>query len=330
MPFAHDHRPLARRTVLGALIAMPLAGCAVRFEDDAPLPGPKAKAAPDTKPLEQARVWLVDAMSAAEKETTHTAEASAAQTLHRQHLTRLDATLKGLGAKNLPSVTATSTPTASSTTSPKPSAKASSSSSPAPPSASSSTSSTTGRTSAWTSAESVWATSRATDVIARVSATSRPLVMSIAAASLAAVTAVDVTPRWPSDITMPRTDGTLLSALDAVIDALEWSAARTDPTKRDEVSAQLAWAYAARSRTQAAMPVGAGGKRQVWRSYTSQNDARNVARNAALGVTSAAAKDVKEARTGREAGGMLFAWSGAVSVARQLGDKPRPFPGLAV
>lgn len=328
MPSAGHRHALARRTFVAAALTVPLAGCGLRLENDAPVPGPKAEPAPDTKPLEQVRAWLVEAMTAAERESVHHDEAAAAQKLHNAQLDRIDATLKGLGATALPSATATGTPTASPKPSSTPSGTASTSPGQVPPSASPSASST-GEPTAWTKAESVWATSQAAAVLQRVSANSRPVALAVAAASLAGLSPADITIRWPSTIAMPRTDGTLLTSLESVIDALEWSAARTEATKREDVTAQLEWAYAARSITQGAMPASSAGARPPWRSYTTQQQAQDVARKAALGVVSAAAKASTSTRRPAEAAGLLSVWSGAAAVAAQLGEPLRPLPGLS-
>lgn len=330
MPSARPPHALARRTFVAAALVAPLAGCGLRLESDAPVPGPKAEPAPDTKPLEQVRAWLVEAMTAAERETIHHAQAGTAQKLHNAQLDRLDATLKGLGATTLPSVTATGTPSAppTSSSSSTPASTPSSTPEQVPPSASPSAS-PTGESTSWTRAESVWAGAQAAVVLQRLSRNSRPVALAIAAASLASLRPADITVRWPSTIAMPRTDGTLLASVEAVIDALEWSAARTKLSAREEITAQLEWAYAARSLTQAGMPAQAAGKRAPWRTYSTHAQAHDVARKAALGVVSGAAKVSSSTKSAHEAAGLLSVWSGAAAVAEQLGEPLRPLPGLS-
>lgn len=331
MPPAHDRPSPARRTVLGALLLTPLAGCGLRLENDAPLPGPKAGPSRDVEPLTKVREWLAAAMSGAQTENEHHAQAVAAMALHRTQLPRLDATLEGLGAKDHPRVTPTDAPAApASSSSSRSTTSAAKPSTSAPPSAPPSSASPNGRATTWTTAESIWATASAAQVLALLQTPSRMLAMSIAAASLASLTPAHITPHWPSDITMPTTDGALLTALQSAIDALEWAAARTEITARTDVTAQLGWAYAARSLTEAAMPLDKGGRRPPWRAFTSLAQAHDVARKAALAVTSAAAKHAPSARTANETAGMLYVWSGAWGLATHLGERHRPFPGLEV
>lgn len=319
-----------RRGVLLAALLTPMAACSLRLEDGAPLPGPKKSAASDATDLETVRRHLVDVMTAAAHESHDVAAAATAQSLHRDHLKRIDATLEGLGRHSLPSVTATQAPTTSSP--PAPSSQGPSTSSA--PSRSSAKSSSTTSTRApsptpWTAAESAWATAPMTTTMARVSATSRPLVLSMAAASLANLTTTGIEPHWPSEASMPSTPAALVTSLDDAIDALQWCAAKTPADQRQDVGAQLTWAYAARAMAQSAATAGRSATRAPVRRYGSTDEARRVARDALAHTLAACVEAGREAATAETVCGVLYVWSGAAGVAQALGSPLRPFPGLA-
>lgn len=321
---------VARRSIVTATLLAPLTACGLRLEKDAPLPGPKESAAPDTTGLESIRRHLVEVMEAAVRETHHADAAATAQGLHRDHLKRLDATLEGLGRRSLPAVTATQAPpTSSSTGAGTQNPTASPTPSQTPGKGASSASSPSPVTTAWTSAEAAWATTPLTSTIAQISRTSRPLVLSMASASLANLMTTGTALHWPSEATTPQTTPALVDSLDDAIDALQWWAAKTPADQRHEIGSQLTWAYAARSMAQSTPSGDASPTRSPLRRYASTDEARRVARDALAHTLAACVEAGRGADTAEKVCGVLYVWSGAAGVAHALGSPLRPFPGLA-
>lgn len=324
-----DRRPLdlTRRAALTAVL-LPLSACSLRLEDDAPLPGPKATAAADTSHLLEVRKSLVAAMHAAERETTFPTQARAAQTLHRSQLARLDATLAGLGAKNLPRVTATGDPVSPTPTRTR--AASPTQTPPIPPSAGATATSTasTAPATAWIKSERAWAAERSLITLSQVDERSRPLAFAVAAAGLATVWPAKAEATWSSDIAMPSTRPQLTAAVAEVVEALEWLAAKTPVDEREAATRRLTWAYAARSFAQAGAATAQLSTPPV-RRYTSPAKAQGIAANALRAVQAECVRSASAATTPQRAGGVLFTWSGAAAVAAELGVALGPFPGLA-
>lgn len=281
---------LSRRTLLAG-VTLTLAGCSLRLEKDAPLPGPKATAGSDTKPLEAVRDQLRGVVASAEADNASWAHTSLG--VHRSQLTRLDATLKGLGS-----------------------------------SASASPSSEQPR-SDWSASEKLWSSQSTASTLARVSRESRPMAMAIAAVGSAYLLRSGGHLSWPSEAKIPAGGAAaLLSALDPAIDVFEWQAARTDPTKRDDVKATLTWLYAARSMAEARSPRASSGKPSPLRSYDDVSAQTQVIATL-KGILSACATSAASAATPREVTGVLMTWSNAVADLDQHGTAITAFPGLA-
>lgn len=321
---------LTRRAAVGLAVLLGTSACGLRLEDDSPLPGPTASAAPDTRPLTAVRAHLVETMAAAARETTYAREAAGVQPLHRQQLQRLDATLKGLDAKNLPRATATGDPSSpaggsrpSSTAAGPTSASVSPSTSATGDAPASSSSALTG----WAKAEAGWIDPTMCATLAAVSTYSRPLALAIAARGVAALPH-DAAPTWSADAAL-QSGTTLLSPLERSIDALEWLAATTAADDRGDLPAVLRRLYAARSLVEAGDLSAAGRARSTAQRYTSSSDARSVAASAAQSLTSACASAASHTPSGRHVSGLLQVWATAIATEQFLGSKPGAFPGLA-
>lgn len=339
MPEPAPASRVTRRTLLGASFAVlgtSLAACSLRLEDDAPLPGPKASPAPDAGPLKAVRARLLTACEAAQHESTDAAAKTAAG-LHDTQLTRLDATLEGLGATPLPPV-----PTATSTAAPSPSSTGASPSAGGPTSpatASASTTRPTGATSpsptssaptAWTRAEASWTSSAALGDLTRVSQASRPLAMSIAARSLATLPSTTPAPEWPDALALhPSTAKAVSSPLAAAVAAQEWVAAKTPLLQREPLVPRLHWLYAATSLVDAADSTPASASPEPLRRFTDVAAANRFTQTALLNIISACAGAAATQLDVNQAAGLLYVWSNAVATAQSMGSTQGPFPGLA-
>lgn len=341
-----DTPSISRRLVLGVLAGSALTGCSLRLENDAPLPGTKASPAPDTGPLRQIRTRLVAARDAAAADVEHRQDAQKALNLHREQLTRLDATLEGLGVKNLPrdatssaSASSTSAPSASSTpalgashaTTPATVAHRDSASSTASSSgAASSPSSSTPPNSTWTRAEAAWVSPATTTVLSHVSRASRPLAMAIAARSLACLAPLHVKAEWPDAMTVPAdAAGELRRGLEAAIELQEWVAATTPLDGRADVTWRLDGLYAARSTVDAAGTSTASTTPTPPQHPASSSDAGARTRAALAHVVSACATGAAFAASPADVAGLLACWSHAVACLQQLGQGQGAFPGLS-
>lgn len=328
---------LTRRTALAAVVLTTTSACRLRVEKNAPLPGPTAAPAPDSGPLEAVRRHLVVAMSAARQETNHRREAADARGAHVAELKRLDATLRGIGATSLPSVSATAAPSVSASASASPSASASGKSSRASAPASSPSASSSPAATAWTRAESDWVSPALCASLQKVSATSRPLALSIAARGLSSLPG-GVSVPWSTTASVPSSSA-LLDANAVTIHALEWWAARTDPDDRGDVPDLLDDLYAVRSLAESspssassAAPSSSSSSASPAapaRRYDSLAAARADAGKAAAAVMSACAVAATGTRSADDVNGLLLAWSSAARTVRFGGGSVSPFPGLA-
>lgn len=340
---------LTRRAALGLTILFGSSACGLRLEHDSPLPGPKASSAPDSRPLAAVRAHLVDTMAAASRETTYAHEAAAVQPLHREQLRRLDATLKGLDAKNLPSATATSDPSVTASASASAGASASGASSPgsstpassAPEAAASgspspsksssaaggaSTSSSPASTT-WTKAEAAWSNADMCRTLAAVSSHSRPLVVAIAARGLAALPH-DAPAAWPEDAAVqPGT--TMLAPIERLIDALEWLTATTAVDDRGDLPKLLRRLYASRSLIEAGDLAGSGKASDAAQRYASAAEARKAADTASQALASACASAASTTPSARHVAGLLDVWATAIAAQQFAGSTSAAFPGLA-
>lgn len=325
---------LTRRTALAAVVLTTTSACRLRVEKDAPLPGPTAAPAPDSGPLEAVRRHLVVAMSAASQETNHRREAADARGAHVAELKRLDATLRGIGATSLPSVSATAAPSVSASASASPSASASGKSSRASVPASSPSASSSPAATAWTRAESDWASPALCASLQKVSSTSRPLALSIAARGLSSLPG-GVSVPWSATASVPSSSA-LLEANAVTIHALEWWAARTDPDDRGDVPDLLDDLYAVRSLAESSASSGSPSSSSSAsaspaapaRRYDSLAAARADAGKAAAAVMSACAVAATGTRSADDVNGLLLAWSSAARTVRFGGGSVSPFPGL--
>lgn len=327
---------LTRRTALAAVVLTTTSACRLRVEKDAPLPGPTAAPAPDSGPLEAVRRHLVVAMSAASHETNHRREAADARGAHVAELKRLDATLRGIGATSLPSVSATAAPSVSASAPASPWASASGKNASASASASSPSASNSPAATAWTRAESDWASRALCASLQKVSATSRPLALSIAARGLSSLPG-GVSVPWSATVSVPSSSA-LLEANAVTIHALEWWAARTDPDDRGDVPDLLDDLYAVRSLAESspssassAAPSSSSSASPAApaRRYDSLAAARAEAGKAAAAVMSACAVAATGTRSADDVNGLLLAWSSAARTVRFGGGSVSPFPGLA-
>jgi len=207
---------------------------------------------------------------------------------------------------------------------------ASASASASSPSASSSPAAT-----AWTRAESDWASPALCASLQKVSAASRPLALSIAARGLSSLPG-GVSVPWSATVSVPSSSA-LLEANAVTIHALEWWAARTDPDDRGDVPDLLDDLYAVRSLAESSASSGSPSSSSSAsaspaapaRRYDSLAAARADAGKAAAAVMSACAVAATGTRSADDVNGLLLAWSSAARTVRFGGGSVSPFPGLA-
>lgn len=319
--------------LVGAPVAISLAGCGIRLENDAPdLPGLKTQGPPPDRTVLLGSLRSVQGLLRSAEQAPDDASVwlEPVRVAHRAQVTRLVDVISGLGI-DVPSAAGSSSPEPSPTGTPAPS----STSSPGPAASTSTTTSTTRRPDAEASrlakSETTYPAGASERAVWQASDANRTMLVALCASRRAAGSLLSGTAQSRRG-TPPRAAAAtpIARAIRPAVYGFERIAGRTPLRERDQVAATLRWLSGARTDLNAVVDEPDRLSYDLPVRVTDGASGRRLARILLGDVLTAVAAQTERVAA-EDAGSqdwLLRVWAAASADHARWGGPLAPFPGL--